>query len=165
MTGDKRSGTVDEERDRAQRDAGRQAHERRDDEPLVNGRIVDARPFDEALRHDSNSAQLGSAYGADAARPLRLMSLLVGSAVIPLTYLVTRTIFEDEREALRLAAIVAALPQLMMTVCHIGNIATRFFPGQQLHWSPQEERFTGQHADEANRHLSRPYRGPWRLEA
>ena len=87
--------------------------------------------------------------------------LLVGSAVIPLTYLVTRTIFEDEREALRLAAIVAALPQLMMTVCHIGNIATRFFPGQQLHWSPQEERFTGQHADEANRHLSRPYRGPF----
>jgi predicted dehydrogenase len=52
-----------------------------------------------------------------------------------------------------------------VSVCHLGNIATRFFPGQQLHWSPREERFTGQRADEANRHLSRPYRGPWRLEA
>jgi predicted dehydrogenase len=52
-----------------------------------------------------------------------------------------------------------------VTVCHIGTIATRFFPGQQLHWSPQEERFTGQRADEANRHLSRPFRSPWRLEA
>jgi predicted dehydrogenase len=52
-----------------------------------------------------------------------------------------------------------------VSVCHIGNIATRFFPGQQLHWDPQAQHFTGQHADEANRHLSRPYRSPWRLEA
>lgn len=52
---------------------------------------------------------------------LRLISLLVASTVIPLTYLVARTIFEDDRQALRVAAVVAAFPELMMTVCHIGN--------------------------------------------
>jgi CDP-diacylglycerol--serine O-phosphatidyltransferase len=35
-----------------------------------------ARRFDEALSQDPNSVQLGSAYGASAAKPLRLMSLL-----------------------------------------------------------------------------------------
>jgi predicted dehydrogenase len=52
-----------------------------------------------------------------------------------------------------------------VSVCHLGTIATRFFPGQQLHWSPQEERFTGERSQEANRHLGRPYRAPWRLES
>jgi predicted dehydrogenase len=52
-----------------------------------------------------------------------------------------------------------------VSVCHLGTIAMRFFPGQQLHWDPRAEHFTGAHADEANRHMSRPYRGPWRLEA
>ncbi|HWY88134.1 MAG TPA: Gfo/Idh/MocA family oxidoreductase [Gemmataceae bacterium] len=51
------------------------------------------------------------------------------------------------------------------SVCHLGNIATRFFPGLQLHWNPQEETFTGEYAQVANRHLGRPYRSPWRLEA
>ncbi len=51
------------------------------------------------------------------------------------------------------------------SVCHLGNIALRFFPGQTLHWSPQDQQFTGANADEANRHLDRPYRDPWRLEA
>jgi len=51
------------------------------------------------------------------------------------------------------------------SVCHLGNIAVRFFPGQDLHWNPQEERFTGERAEAANTHLSRPYRAPWRLEA
>ncbi|MCI0639902.1 MAG: Gfo/Idh/MocA family oxidoreductase [Gemmataceae bacterium] len=49
------------------------------------------------------------------------------------------------------------------SVCHLGNIATRFFTGQRLTWNPQEERFTGDRAEEANRHLGRPYREPWRL--
>ena len=52
-----------------------------------------------------------------------------------------------------------------VSVCHLGNIAVRFFPGQQLHWNPQEERFTGAHAEQANTHLSRPYRAPWHLDA
>jgi len=52
-----------------------------------------------------------------------------------------------------------------VTVCHIGTIATRFFPGQTLHWNPQEQRFTGANADEANRHLSRPRREGYALEA
>jgi predicted dehydrogenase len=52
-----------------------------------------------------------------------------------------------------------------VTVCHLGVIATRFFPGQTLHWNPQEERFTGDQAETANRHLSRPRREGYPLEA
>jgi hypothetical protein len=48
------------------------------------------------------------------------------------------------------------------SVCHIGNIAVKL--GHELNWDPREERFTGAHADEANRQLSRPYRDPWKLE-
>ncbi len=51
------------------------------------------------------------------------------------------------------------------SVCHLGNIATRFFPGLKLQWDPRQEMFTGEYAQAANRHLSRPYRAPWRLEA
>ena len=51
-----------------------------------------------------------------------------------------------------------------VTVCHLGVIATRFFPGRTLRWDPREERFTGEMATEANRHLSRTMRAPWRLE-
>jgi predicted dehydrogenase len=50
-----------------------------------------------------------------------------------------------------------------VTVCHLGVIATRFFPGQILHWDPREERFTGERAAQANTHLSRPMRAPYRL--
>ena len=50
------------------------------------------------------------------------------------------------------------------SVCHLGNIATRFLPGLTLRWNPQEERFIGEYAAAANTHLSRPYRAPWRLE-
>jgi hypothetical protein len=52
-----------------------------------------------------------------------------------------------------------------VTVCHLGVIATRFFAGQALTWDPQTERFTGERAEAANRHLARAYRAPWRLEA
>jgi Oxidoreductase family, C-terminal alpha/beta domain len=52
-----------------------------------------------------------------------------------------------------------------VTVCHLGVIATRFFSGQTLTWDPRTERFTGDRAEAANRHLSRTMRGPWRLEA
>jgi predicted dehydrogenase len=52
-----------------------------------------------------------------------------------------------------------------VSVCHLGNIAIRFFPNQRLQWDPRAERFTGDRAEEANRHLSRPYRAPYRLEA
>jgi predicted dehydrogenase len=52
-----------------------------------------------------------------------------------------------------------------VSVCHLGNIAIRFFPNQRLQWDPRTESFTGDRAEEANRHLSRPYRGPYRLEA
>jgi predicted dehydrogenase len=50
-------------------------------------------------------------------------------------------------------------------VCHIGVIATRFFPGQTLTWDPHGEHFTGERAEAANRHLARAMRAPWRLEA
>jgi predicted dehydrogenase len=52
-----------------------------------------------------------------------------------------------------------------VTVCHLGNIAVRFFPGQTLHWDPQEERFTGERAQQANTHLSRPRRQGYELGA
>lgn len=51
-----------------------------------------------------------------------------------------------------------------VSVCHLGNIATRFFAGQTLTWDPREQRFTGERAQQANTHLERPYRAPWRLE-
>jgi predicted dehydrogenase len=47
------------------------------------------------------------------------------------------------------------------SVCHLGNIALKV--GQPLQWNPQDERFTGAHAEEANRHLSRPYREGYAL--
>ena len=50
-----------------------------------------------------------------------------------------------------------------VTVCHLGVIATRFFSGQALTWDPRTERFTGERAEAANRHLGRAIRAPWRL--
>jgi predicted dehydrogenase len=52
-----------------------------------------------------------------------------------------------------------------VTVCHLGNIALRFFEGQELHFDPQEQRFTGERAEQANRHLSRPRRQGYALGA
>jgi len=52
-----------------------------------------------------------------------------------------------------------------VTVCHLGNIAIRFFANQRLTWDPREERFTGEHAEEANRHLGRPRREGFALMA
>jgi hypothetical protein len=52
---------------------------------------------------------------------LRLLSLVLASAVIPFSYLAARLILQDERQALGVTALIAALPQLMMTVCHVAN--------------------------------------------
>jgi predicted dehydrogenase len=52
-----------------------------------------------------------------------------------------------------------------VTVCHLGVIATRFFANTTLRWDPRTERFTGDNAEAANRHLGRTLRAPWRLEA
>src|SRR5258708_950963 len=52
---------------------------------------------------------------------LRLVSLLIASAVVPLGFLVAREFSPDDRYALGVAALIAALPELMMTVCHIAN--------------------------------------------
>jgi predicted dehydrogenase len=49
-----------------------------------------------------------------------------------------------------------------VSVCHLGNVAIR--TGLHLHWNPQEQVFTGQHADEANRWLRREMRDPWAAE-
>jgi predicted dehydrogenase len=59
----------------------------------------------------------------------------------------------------------ASVGHRSVSVCLLGVIATRFFPGQTLTWDPREERFTGENAEAANRHLSRPMRAPWRLDA
>src|SRR5436309_14669901 len=52
---------------------------------------------------------------------LRLLSLLIASSVVPLGFLVAREVLPDDRYALGVAALIAAMPELMMTVCHIAN--------------------------------------------
>ena len=49
-----------------------------------------------------------------------------------------------------------------VSVCHLGNVAIR--TGLRLQWNPQEQVFTGAHADEANRWLRREMRDPWAAE-
>jgi len=48
-----------------------------------------------------------------------------------------------------------------VTVCHLGNIATML--RARLRWDPAAERFTGPHATDANRLLTKPMRAPWRV--
>src|SRR5262249_9868531 len=71
---------------------------------------------------------LAPAYRLTAGLPLparvwllRLLSLLAASWVIPVSFLAARKVFADDRRALGVAALIAAFPELMMTVCHIGN--------------------------------------------
>jgi predicted dehydrogenase len=49
-----------------------------------------------------------------------------------------------------------------VSVCHIGVISLRL-GGRKLTWDPKKERFVDD--DEANKMLSRPFRGDWKLEA
>src|SRR6266478_2776476 len=71
---------------------------------------------------------LAPAYRLTAGTPLptrvwllRLLSLLIASSVVPLGFLVAREVLPDDRYALGVAALLAAMPELMMTVCHIAN--------------------------------------------
>ena len=45
----------------------------------------------------------------------------MASAVIPLGFLVARKVFGDDLAALGVVALIAAMPQVMMTASHIGN--------------------------------------------
>ena len=45
------------------------------------------------------------------------------------------------------------------TMCHLGAISLR--TGKSLTWNPESEKFTGEHADEANRYVSREMRKPY----
>ena len=46
-----------------------------------------------------------------------------------------------------------------VSVCHLGVIALRL--GQKLTWDPKHEKFTGEHAKEANAWVSREMRKPY----
>ena len=48
------------------------------------------------------------------------------------------------------------------TVCHLGNISVRL-GGRKLEWDPAKEEFKND--EEANRMLTRPYRGEWKLSS
>ncbi len=48
-------------------------------------------------------------------------------------------------------------------VCHVGTIALR--TGLKLTWDPKTHRFTGENADEGNKHIARQMRAPWKLES
>jgi predicted dehydrogenase len=45
------------------------------------------------------------------------------------------------------------------SVCHLGAISLR--TGKKLQWDPEKELFTGEHAQEANRHVAREMRKPY----
>ncbi len=48
---------------------------------------------------------------------------------------------------------------LSANMCHLGAISLR--TGKSLTWNPKSEKFTGEHAREANRYLSREMRKPY----
>jgi hypothetical protein len=52
---------------------------------------------------------------------LRFFGLLMASAVIPVGFLSARFVFQDDLRALGVAALIAAMPELMMLVSQIGN--------------------------------------------
>jgi 4-amino-4-deoxy-L-arabinose transferase-like glycosyltransferase len=52
---------------------------------------------------------------------LRLLGLLIASAVIPLGFLVAKHAFQNNFAALGIVALIAATPELMLTVSHVGN--------------------------------------------
>ena len=52
---------------------------------------------------------------------LRFFSVLVASAAIPLGFLVAKRVCGTDLQALGIVTLVAATPQLMLTVSHIGN--------------------------------------------
>lgn len=55
----------------------------------------------------------------------------------------------------------AEIAHRSITICHLGNIAMRLHR-PSLKWDPKKERIIGD--PDANSMLSRPHRGPWKLE-
>jgi hypothetical protein len=67
---------------------------------------------------------------------LRILSLIFASLVIPFGFVVARRVFRQDGPALGIVAIIAAMPELMINVCRVGNeslsivfytLATYFF--------------------------------------
>ncbi|NLX13370.1 MAG: Gfo/Idh/MocA family oxidoreductase [Phycisphaerales bacterium] len=51
---------------------------------------------------------------------------------------------------------------LVSNMAHLGNMALQ--TGKTIHWDAENERVIGDEEANANRMISRPYRGPWKLE-
>jgi hypothetical protein len=51
-----------------------------------------------------------------------------------------------------------------VSICHLGNIAIRFFPARPC-TGTRRQQFTGEHTREAYSQFNRPYRALWQLEA
>ena len=60
---------------------------------------------------------------------LRLFTAALASLVIPLGFLTAREILGDVRAALAVTALIASMPELMLTVCRIGNDALAVVAG------------------------------------
>lgn len=52
---------------------------------------------------------------------LRLVTALIASVVVPCTFLAARRILADDRSAVGAAALVALIPELFISACHVSN--------------------------------------------
>jgi hypothetical protein len=63
---------------------------------------------------------------------LRLFGLLLACAAVPLGYLLARRVFDNDRLALLVTALVVAMPELFIDICRVSNEPLAFLLGTAL---------------------------------